>query len=62
MKMNDLSKIKTADEARTIAIEWQNWQGSVDMSYSEAIYWYTYFKALAKKFKLQNEFKENGII
>ena len=55
-------EIKTAEEARQYAIDWQNWASDQDMSYSEIIEWDIYFTALADKYGLQEEFKENGII
>lgn len=55
-------KIKTKEEARQKAIEWQYWQESQELSYEEVITWADYFRKLAKKFNLIREFKENGII
>ena len=54
--------IKTKDEARRKAINFQNWQSEQSISWREVIEWKIYFKKLASKFKLQKEFKENGII
>lgn len=54
--------VKTADEAREQAIDWQKWFGEQSMYYSELSEWQNYFEALAKKFSLTEEFKENGII
>lgn len=59
MKMR---KVTTAEEARQQAIDWQNWQSEQSLSYSELSDWQAHFETLAKKFKLTNEFKENGII
>lgn len=55
-------EIKTQDEAREYAIEWQKWAGEQNLSYSELIEWQEYFKELAEKFDLIDEFKENMII
>lgn len=60
MKMS--ATIKTEDEARQFAIDWQNWQAEQSMSYFEASNWQAYFEALGRKFNLTEEFKENGII
>jgi len=62
MKQKAVVHVKTKEEARQIAIDWQKRQGLLSMSYAEVIRWYTYFKKLAKKFNLVREFKENGII
>lgn len=62
MKQINIDLIETADEARSIAIEWQYWISEQDLSYSELIDWKLYFEALDKKFDLLEEFKENGII
>jgi hypothetical protein len=54
--------VKTEDEARGLAIDWQNWQAEQSMSWGEAAHYADYFRKLAKKFKLTEEFKENAII
>ena len=54
--------IKTKEEARQIAIDWQYKQSKQAMSYHELLQWQNYFEILAKKFNLTDEFKENGII
>lgn len=54
--------IKTKEEARQMAIDWQGWQSKQSLSYSEVSQWQSYFETLAKKFNLVEEFKENGII
>ena len=50
------------DEARGIAIDWQNWQAEHSMSWLLASEWQSYFERLAEKFNLTDEFKENGIL
>ena len=55
-------EIKNIEEARNKAIEWQQWQSERGMPYSKLIEWQEYFSALAKRFDLEDEFKENGII
>lgn len=54
--------ITTEDEARQQAIDFQTWSSEQSLSYSELIQWQEYFIALAKKFDLTDEFKENGIL
>lgn len=64
--MKPIKEVKTAEEAREIAIDWQM-QGQNGLG--ERVFWSdlaeagSYFEALAKKFpELEEEFKENGII
>lgn len=57
-----MEKIKTKEDARQKAIDWQHWQSTRSMSYAETIKWQAYFTALANRFRLKEEFKENGII
>lgn len=56
------SPIKTKEEARKYAIEWQQWASGVSMSYAELATFTNVFKKLGKRFGLLKEFKENGII
>jgi len=62
MKKKAIAAIKDAAEARAIAQEWQKWQSEESLSYGEVAEWQQYFEAIAKKFGLEEEFKENGII
>jgi hypothetical protein len=57
-----VSEIKTVDEAKQLAIDWQTWQSDKSLSYAELAEWQEYFRKLAVKFHLVREFKENGII
>lgn len=57
-----LEEVKSKEEARAIAQEWQSWQSTKNLSYAEVADWAGYFEALANKFDLTEEFKENGII
>ena len=57
-----IKDIKTKEEARAIAVEWQDWQSRESMSYAEAAEWYNYFRALGMKFNMIREFRENGIV
>ena len=54
--------IKTKEEARQYAIEWQQWVSEQSLSYEELYSWQIHLKTLAIKFDLVEEFKENGII
>lgn len=54
--------IKTKEEARQYAIDWQKWQASQKLSYGELHEWQCYFSRLGVKYGLMREFKENGII
>lgn len=54
--------VKTKDEARQKAIDWQSWQADKNLSYSELISWSNYFERLAIQFDLTLEFMENAII
>jgi len=54
--------IKTQEEARQYAIDWQNWASKQILSIREMIEWQNIFEKLAKKFDLKEEFEENGII
>jgi len=60
--MVSLSEIKTKEEAKTMAIDYQNWASEQSMSYGELAEYQNYFEKLGKKFGLKKEFKENGII
>ena len=52
----------TENEAREQAIDWQRNFSNESMSWGELIDAGNYFVEIAKKFKLTEEFKENGII
>ncbi len=54
--------VKTKEEARQFAIDWQRWQSNQSLSYGEVIEWQNCFEKIGKKFKLTEEFKENCII
>lgn len=54
--------MRLKDEARDQAIEWQRNFSNKSMSWEELIDAENYFVEIAKKFKLTEEFKENGII
>jgi len=54
-------EIKTEEEARQYAIDWQNWASEQSLFYSELAEWGEVFTGLGKKFDLTEEFIENGI-
>lgn len=62
MKIVAIPSIKSAEQARDMAIDWQAWASEQSLSYSELAEWQGFFETLAKKFNLTDEFKENGII
>lgn len=62
MELKKINKVKNKEEAREIAMAFQNWSSQESLSYSELAEYGNYFEALGKKFKLTEEFKEEGII
>lgn len=60
--LTPVTDVKTADEARQIAIDWQHGQSEQNLSYGELLEYDSYFTELANKFGLSDEFAENGII
>jgi predicted nucleic acid-binding Zn-ribbon protein len=64
MNIKQLDQVKTVEEARQLAIEWQNWASDNKMYMSELAEWQQGFEALALNLdvELAEEFKENGII
>ena len=50
------------EQARQLAIDWQNEQAEKDSSYAEMIEQAEQFRKLAKRYGLTREFKENCII
>lgn len=62
MKIQDMDNIKSQDEARQFAIDWQNWQADQKMYMSELAEWQAAFVDLALNWGLAEEFEENGII
>ena len=62
MRLKPISKVRSKDEARSIAMEWQEESSQKSMSYGELARDQRYLEKLGKKFKLTEEFRENGII
>jgi hypothetical protein len=54
--------LKRRDGAREYAIDCQEWASGQNLSYGELLEWQGYFRKLADKFDLVDEFEENGII
>jgi hypothetical protein len=62
MKIKTIEAVKSKEEARQFAIDWQNWVSGKTLSYGELAQWEEEFKVLGRKFDLLREFKENGIL
>jgi hypothetical protein len=62
MKILDIDTIETVEEARQLAIDWQQWQADKALSMVQLMVFASYFEDIGKKFNLTDEFKENGII
>ena len=61
-KLPELAQVKSEDQARNLAIDWQTWAAEQSLSYGELAQFSLFFESIAKKFNLTAEFKENGII
>ena len=57
-----IAEVKTKDQARQLAIEYQGWQSNKSMTWGEVADYSHKFESLGKKFGLVKEFKENGVI
>jgi hypothetical protein len=62
MKLPKLDQVESKSHAISLAIDWQKWASEQSLSWGEVAEVQAYFEALAKKFNLTNEFKENGIL
>lgn len=62
MDLPKLEAVKTADEAQSLAIDYQAWASDQDLSLGEVADYADYFRQLGYKFGLTVEFEENGII
>lgn len=60
-KVPRLDKLTTVEQARDLAIDYQQFAGEHNLSYGEVVYYQNYFEDVATKFNLTDEFKENGI-
>ena len=54
--------IKTKEQARQYAIDYQKWASEKDLSYGEILHFQNKLTILGERFDLTEEFKENGII
>lgn len=57
-----MNNVQNKEQAQQKAIDWQSWAGEQSLSQGELAEWSAYFEKLAKRFGLEDEFKENGII
>lgn len=63
MKIPSIKSVRTANQARDFAIDWQLWQSEQSMSYGEAGDWQAFFEQVVEKFPdLRDEFEDNAII
>jgi len=57
-----MNYIKTKEQARQYAIDYQHYANGRNLSYDEILHFQNKLIPIAKKFGLVKEFKENGII
>lgn len=57
-----INRVASKDQARDIAIDWQAWVATQDLSYGEVVFYGNYFNELATRYKLAREFKREGIL
>lgn len=62
MELKKISEIMNEQEARNVAIKYQGWASGESLRYGEVAYYSNYFRTLAEKFGLIEEFEENGIL
>ena len=69
MEIPEVTTIKTEDEARQFAIDWQNWASEQNqigeeptLFTSDLSDWWSFFVELGEEFNLTDEFQEEGII
>jgi len=62
MKLKHIDKIKSKEQAKQIAIGIQKQLSKCSLYYSEIVNIGEYLEDLAKKFNLEEELKENGLI
>jgi hypothetical protein len=67
--VSDLKDVKTKEEARQYAIDWQQWVSEQNeigkeptLYTSDLVEWQAEFERIGKEFDLTEEFIENGII
>ena len=57
-----LLKAKSKEDARDIAIDYQQWVSEENLSYGELAIYGNQLRKLGKKYGILREIKENGII
>ena len=57
-----MTMLKSQEEARQKAVDWQQWQAEQNLSSKELYDWEIYFSLYAIQYDLIEEFKENCII
>lgn len=62
MNMEKVRKASDRETARQYAINWQHWISKQNLSFGELAEWQAIFTQLAKVYRLEEEYKENGII
>lgn len=63
MQIPSAETITTEEQARQLAIDWQQWASEQSLSWGESSLWSDFFSVLVAKFPgLEEEFKENGIL
>lgn len=62
MNTDDIKKIKTQEEARQYAIDWQIWSSGQSMSWADVFKWQAIFIELGERFDLMEEFEANAIV
>ena len=60
--MNIRYDVKSQEQARQLAIDWQRWQAEERLSWGELLDWYAYFTSLGEAWELTEKFNEEGII
>lgn len=60
ISMNNYYRAKA--RVRNMAVEWQRSFCDHNYSYGELVYWQGYFRGLARRYGLVEEFRENCII
>lgn len=62
MKVPYIEEIGNREQARDLAVDYQQWQSEQSLSYEEVNVWDNFFTELGEKFDLTEEFQENAII
>lgn len=54
--------VRSKDEARQYAIDWQMWASEAPLYLTELVDWYDEFTKIGKRWGLLREFREEGIL